>query len=83
MKNVLKLVTKTRIVLLIVVTVLCNACDKNDEPRCLGVDCLPPATQTGANAFGFLLDGKPFYANGGVTCFYQLVNEEYYFFCRT
>jgi hypothetical protein len=65
--------------LFIFLAITLNACDKNDSPRCVGIDCLPPATQTGAGTFGCLVNGVPFYTNVGITCFYQLVGGEYYF----
>ncbi len=47
---------------------------------CVGVDCFPPATQTGAGTFGCLVNGEPFVDNSGdFNAFYQLVNGEYYF----
>lgn len=65
--------------LIIFLAIALNGCDKNDEPRCVGVDCLPPATTTGANTFGALLDGEPFIPSGGINpldCVYQLVNGQ-------
>jgi len=53
--------------------------DDDDTPNCQGIDCLPEATQTGAGTFGCLVNGEPFYAFGGVTCYYQLIDGEYYF----
>ncbi|MBQ0767738.1 MAG: hypothetical protein KBT58_00490, partial [Bizionia sp.] len=36
-------------------------CNKNDDDQPTNpIDQLPPATQTGANTFGCLLDGEPF-----------------------
>ena len=65
-------------ILLLTITLLI-ACDK-DEPTCQGVDCLPPATQTGAGTFGCLVNGVPYVDNSGrFNCFYQLVNGKYYF----
>ena len=65
-------------ILLLTITLL-SACDK-DEPTCQGIDCLPPATQTGAGTFGCLVNGVPFVDNSGrFNCFYQLVNGKYYF----
>ena len=65
-------------ILLLAITFLI-ACDK-DEPTCQGIDCLPPATQTGAGTFGCLVNGVPYVDNSGrFNCFYQFVNGEYYF----
>lgn len=57
--------------------------DKDDDKPTNPIDQLPLATQTGANTFGCLLDGKVF--KPGIThnsyqCFYQYVNGGYYFF---
>jgi len=69
-----------KIVLLITLFVLLSSCDKNDDKNCSGVDCLPPATQTGAGTFGCLVNGVPFIdKSGSYNCFYQLVDGEYYF----
>ena len=53
---------------------------QNDDDDCMGVECLPPATQTGEGTFGCLVNGEPFVDNSGrFNCFYQLVNGEYRF----
>ena len=58
------------------------SCDNDNDNGCSGVDCLPEATQTGANTFGALLDGEPFIP-GGVSnpldSQYQLINGERFF----
>ena len=52
----------------------------SDDDSCVGIDCLPEATQTGAGTFGCLVNGEPFVDNSGnFNCFYQLVDGEYYF----
>jgi len=52
----------------------------NDDNNCQGIDCLPPATQTGEGTFGCLVNGEPFVDNSGFfNCFYQLVDGEYFF----
>ncbi|MGC1472340.1 MAG: hypothetical protein WA775_07085 [Psychroserpens sp.] len=52
----------------------------DDDDNCQGIDCLPPATQTGAGTFGCLVNGEPFVDNSGFfNCFYQLVDGEYFF----
>lgn len=57
-----------------------GGCSNDDTPDCQGIDCLPPATQTGAGTFGCLVNGEPFVDNSGFfNCFYQLVDGEYYF----
>ena len=61
------------------IALIFTGCDK-DEPTCQGIDCLPPATQTGAGTFGCLVNGEPYVDNSGrFNCFYQLVNGEYRF----
>ena len=73
-----------KIFLIIITTLFLACCSKNDSPSQTptAVSQLPPATQTGANTFGCLLDGeifKPGITNNSYNCFYQLVNGEYYF----
>lgn len=58
--------------------------DRNDDPEqpVTELSKLPPATQTGANKVGCLLDGKAFLPgnyNNSTNCFYQFVDGEYYF----
>ena len=59
------------------------SCNKDDDRGPVDpIDLLPPATQTGANTFGCLLDGKAFLPGATpnpLDCFYQFVNGEYYF----
>ncbi len=67
---------------LILVTMLfcISSCDKSDDNNCSGIDCLPPATQTGAGTFGCLVNGEPFIDNSDeFNCFYQLIDGEYFF----
>ncbi|SEA49070.1 hypothetical protein [Bizionia paragorgiae] len=58
-------------------------CNKNDDDQPTNpIDQLPPATQTGANTFGCLLDGEPFLpgiSQNPLDCVYQFVNGGYYF----
>lgn len=59
----------------------CNNDDDNNQPT-NPIDQLPPATQTGANTFGCLLDGHAFLPGRGgnpLDCVYQFVNGEWYF----
>ena len=45
---------------------LTAACTKTDDDAPAGpLDELPPATQTGANTFGCLINGEPWYNRGG------------------
>jgi hypothetical protein len=57
-----------------------TSCNNDDDNNCQGIDCLPPATQTGEGTFGCLVNGEPFVDNSGFfNCFYQLVDGEYFF----
>jgi hypothetical protein len=56
------------------------SCDSDDDSGCVGVDCLPTATTTGAGTFGCHVNGVPYVDNSGnFNCFYQLVDGEYFF----
>lgn len=72
-----------KILLLFLFSLILSCCDKDDNPIPTNpIDQLPPATQTGANTFGCLLDGeifKPGLTNNSYNCFYQLVDGEYFF----
>lgn len=66
--------------LLLLFTAFALSSCNNDDDNCQGIDCLPPATQTGAGTFGCLVNGEPFVDNSGFfNCFYQFVDGEYYF----
>ncbi len=72
------------ILLLIIFSVI--GCEKENPSKTsepiTEIDKLPPATQTGANKIGCLLDGmafKPSYYNNSTNCFYQYTNGGYYF----
>ncbi len=68
-----------KLLLILLTTFSLNSCDK-DNNNCQGIDCLPPATQTGAGTFGCLVNGVPYVDNSGFfNCFYQFVDGEYYF----
>ena len=59
-----------------------GGCSNDDIPPPNPVDLLPPATQTGENTFGCLLDGEAFLPGGGINpldCVYQFVDGGYYF----
>lgn len=69
-----------KLFLLLVITFSLSCCDKDDDKT--PIEQLPPATTTGANTFGCLLDGevfKPGFYNNSYQCFYQYVNGKYYF----
>ena len=67
-------------VLSLLSTTSCNNDDDNNPTDPIGQ--LPPATQTGENTFGALLDGEPFIPGGGINpldCVYQLIDGERFF----
>lgn len=70
--------------LFLLVTLLSLSCCDKDGQIFAGKDQLPPATQTGANTVGCLVNGKVFLPHqqgilSPVNCFYQFVNGDYYF----
>jgi len=68
--------------LLLLTTFILSCCNKDDDQPKTELEKLPPATQTGANKVGCLIDGKAFLpenAPNSTNCFYQLVSGEYYF----
>ena len=72
------------IILILIISTFFACCTKDDNPTPAPtpVSQLPPATQTGLNTFGCLLDGEVFIpgiTNNSYNCFYQLVDGEYYF----
>ncbi len=71
------------IALTLLVVLSVTACDKSDDDSPQDpVSQLPPATMTGANTFGALLDGEPFIPGGGnnpLDCVYQLIDGERFF----
>ena len=59
---------KKNIFLLVLPLLLCLAgCKKDDDQHTNPVDQLPPATQTGANTAGCLVNGEPFTPKGYIT----------------
>ncbi|SEA48996.1 DUF6252 family protein [Bizionia paragorgiae] len=49
-----------KLLLLLTVSLTLSCCNKNDDDQPTNpIDQLPPATQTGANTFGFLVNGEP------------------------
>jgi hypothetical protein len=57
------------------------ACDKDDNKPKTELEKLPPATQTGAQTFGCLIDGKAFipakFGSNAPRAFYQFVGGSY------
>jgi hypothetical protein len=73
---------KTLLLIIFYISLLSCSHSSDDSQPVSELDKLPPATQTGANTFGCLLDGvafKPGITNNSYNCFYQFVNGEYYF----
>lgn len=70
-----------KVAILFFAIILLSGCNKDDDTP----QTLPEATQTGRGIFACYVNGKPFIDNSGspnsisFNCFYQLVNEEYYF----
>lgn len=70
-------------ILFLLATFVLSCCNNDDDQPTNPIDQLPPATQTGANTFGALLDGEPFiprFVVNPVQCNYQLISGERYFF---
>lgn len=68
-----------KIILIFAVILTFFGCEKNDDNN---KETLPPATQTGANTAGCLVDGEILIPKGNgntFQCFYQFVDGEYYF----
>lgn len=54
-----------RIILIIITFFTLISCNKDEENAIAEIDKLPPATQTGAGTFSFLVNGVPYVDNGG------------------
>ncbi|GLB53179.1 hypothetical protein NBRC110019_22190 [Neptunitalea chrysea] len=70
--------------LLLTVALTLSCCNNDDDTNTSTnpINQLPPATQTGENTFGALLDGEVFIPSGGTNpldCVYQLVSGQYFF----
>lgn len=59
-------------VLTTALALLLTQCRKNDDAPAKPEDQLPAATQTGANTFGCLLNGKPWMPSGGGRSVFQI-----------
>lgn len=60
------------------------SCSNDNDSSCVGVDCLPPATQTGANTVGCLVNGEVFLPksegiNPAVVVNYEFVDGDFFF----
>tara|TARA_R110002012_G_scaffold70712_1_gene181892 strand:+ start:16626 stop:17183 length:558 start_codon:yes stop_codon:yes gene_type:complete len=81
--NLFKLIKQPYSLLLLFLALTVAGCsDDDDNPPTDPVDQLPPATQTGAQTFGCLLDGEVFLSGNtpnNLDCVYQFTNGAYYF----
>ena len=74
---------KQIILALVYTALIAGSCKKNNDKS--PIEQLPPETQTGANTFGCLIDGKAFIPKGDPfggpikKAFYQFVNGKYVF----
>ena len=71
-----------RILVLLITIITFVGCSKDDVKPQTELEKLPAATQNGANRIGCLLDGKAFLPgkyNNATNCFYQFVDDDYYF----
>ena len=70
-----------KILLLITITLSLSCCNNDDDNN---ADTLPPATQTGANTVGCLVNGEMFLPKAGginpaVVVNYEFINGEFFF----
>jgi hypothetical protein len=69
------------IFLLLSILFIFVSCDKEDDKPKTELEKLPPATQTGAQTFGCLIDGKAFvppkFGSNAPNAFYQFVDGAY------
>jgi len=54
----MKLTSKLTLLLLLSIIVSCDKCKKEDTPNQIGTTVLPPATTTGENTMGCLINGE-------------------------
>lgn len=70
-----------KLLLLLLATFTLSCCNKDDDQPIAEIDKLPPATQTGAQTFGCLIDGKAFvppkFGSNSPKAFYQFVGGAY------
>ena len=70
-----------RILILLLTTFTLSCCNKDDDKPKTELEKLPPATQTGAQTFGCLIDGKAFvppkFGSNAPNAFYQFVGGAY------
>ena len=68
-----------KLFLLLIITIAFSCCNNDDDNNPTNpIDQLPPATQTGAQTIGCLVNGEPFIDNASFNNFYQFIDGEYY-----
>lgn len=69
------------LLLLLTITLTLSCCKKDDDQSTNPIDQLPPATQTGEQTFGCLINGEAFvppsFGNNAPGAFYQFVDGAY------
>jgi hypothetical protein len=66
-----------KLILLLLTAFTLSCCNNDDQPK-TELEKLPPATQTGAQTIGCLVNGKAFVDNSSFNNFYQFVDGEFY-----
>lgn len=75
-KKIMRKVVNKHYLLLFLTTITLSCCNKDDDPQPIAeIDKLPPATQTGANTAGCLVNGvaflpKGYFTTGNLVCNY-------------
>jgi hypothetical protein len=76
---------KTILYLCLLCLTIVTSCNNDDDQPQDPISQLPPATQTGENTFGALLDGEIFIPGGlqnPLNCTYQSINGESFFLLK-
>lgn len=70
-----------KLILLLILTLSLSCCNKDDDTPKTELEKLPPATQTGAQTLGCLINGVAFvppkFGANAPSAFYQLINGTY------
>lgn len=70
--------TMKNLILTFAISIAFISCNKDDDQPSNPIDQLPPATQTGAQTIGCLVNGVPFADSGVMNNFYQHIDGEYF-----